>query len=60
MKCKRCGEEICEEEIRTYLGETLCDDCYLDARVAAKVCDLWAVYMPPKKEWAQVWSGQRG
>jgi len=44
MKCKRCGKEISEEESRTHLGETLCDDCYLNARVVAKACDPWAVY----------------
>ena len=49
MKFKRCGEEICEEEIRTYLDETLCDDCYLDARVAAKACDPCAVYTATKE-----------
>jgi late competence protein required for DNA uptake (superfamily II DNA/RNA helicase) len=49
MRCKRCGEEISEEESRTYLGEILCDDCYLDARVAAKACDPWAVYTATKE-----------
>jgi len=26
------------------LGETLCEDCYLDIRYPAKACDPWAVY----------------
>lgn len=44
MKCGRCGNEITEDESREHLGETLCDDCYMDARFSSKACDPWAVY----------------
>jgi hypothetical protein len=44
MKCHRCGREIRDGDSCTYLGETLCDDCYMDARFSAKACDPWAVY----------------
>ncbi len=44
MKCKRCGREISEKEQYEYLGETLCEDCYIDIRYPAKACDPWAVY----------------
>ena len=27
-----------------HLGETLCEDCYIDIRFPPKVCDPWAVY----------------
>jgi hypothetical protein len=49
VKCDRCGREITEEESRSYLTETLCDDCYLDARYEAKACDPWAVYTATKE-----------
>ena len=44
VKCKRCGREISENERYEYLGETLCEDCYIDIRYPAKACDPWAVY----------------
>ena len=44
VKCKRCGREISEKEHYEYLGETLCEDCYIDIRYPAKACDPWAVY----------------
>ena len=44
VKCKRCGREISEKERYEYLGETLCEDCYIDIRYPAKACDPWAVY----------------
>ena len=44
MKCKRCGWEISDKEEYEYLGETLCEDCYIDIRYPAKACDPWAVY----------------
>jgi len=27
-----------------HLGQTLCEDCYIDIRYPAKACDPWAVY----------------
>ena len=44
MKCNRCGREIIEGDAYTHLGETLCEDCYLDIRLGVKACDPWAVY----------------
>ena len=44
MKCNRCNREITEEESFTHLGETLCDDCYIDVLSPTKSCDPWAVY----------------
>jgi len=44
MKCQRCQRNIPEDESHTHLGETLCDDCYMDALSPAKPCDPWAVY----------------
>lgn len=44
VKCQKCGREVPDEETHQHLGETLCDDCYLDARSPAKPCDPWAVY----------------
>jgi hypothetical protein len=44
VKCQKCGREVPEEETHQHLGETLCDDCYIDALSPAKPCDPWAVY----------------
>jgi len=57
MKCSRCGGEIHENEGRTHLGETLCDDCYLDATTTVKACDPWAVYTATR---SRELSGQEG
>ena len=43
-KCDRCGHEISADESYQYLGDTLCEDCYIDMRYPAKACDPWAVY----------------
>jgi hypothetical protein len=44
VKCQKCQREVPEEETHQHLGETLCDDCYIDAMSPAKPCDPWAVY----------------
>jgi len=44
MKCDRCGTAISENEKMEYQGQTLCEDCYMDALSPAKTCDPWAVY----------------
>ena len=31
-------------EAREYMGQMLCEDCYLDAMSPTKVCDPWAVH----------------
>ena len=45
LKCERCGCEISPDESYTYLGQALCEDCYIEARQPAKACDPWAVYI---------------
>jgi len=44
MKCQRCNRDIPGEESFTYLGQVLCEDCYMDVLSPAKSCDPWAVY----------------
>ena len=44
MKCNRCGRDVPAENSYQHLGETLCEDCYIDIRYPAKACDPWAVY----------------
>jgi hypothetical protein len=44
VKCQRCQRDIPEDETYSYLSETLCDECYMDAMSPAKACDPWAVY----------------
>ena len=52
MKCEKCGIGIPGGEEKTHLGQTLCEDCYIDALAAPKACDPWAVYTA-KKEMAK-------
>ena len=42
--CARCGAAYDPAEAREHLGQMLCEDCYLDAMSAVKVCDPWAVH----------------
>ena len=44
MKCDRCGRLFEKGEEMEYLGQTLCEDCYMDVLSPAKPCDPWAVY----------------
>ena len=44
MKCDICGQEIKEGDSYAHMGETLCEDCYLDVRLEVKACDPWAVH----------------
>jgi hypothetical protein len=44
MTCDRCKGNIEEGEKREFHGQTLCEDCYIDALSPAKACDPWAVY----------------
>ena len=44
MKCDHCGREFSADDYYQHLGETLCEDCYIDIRYPAKACDPWAVY----------------
>ena len=44
MKCDRCKETIEQGEERELHGQTLCEDCYMDALSPARMCDPWAVH----------------
>ncbi len=44
MRCERCNQSINESEAREHLGQTLCEDCYLDALSPVRTCDPWAVH----------------
>ena len=44
MKCDRCGCLIKKGEEMEYIGQLLCEDCYMDVLSPAKPCDPWAVY----------------
>ena len=45
MKCDRCGCLIEKDQEMAYMGQLLCEDCYMDALSPAKTCDPWAVYI---------------
>ncbi len=44
MKCDRCNAEIEPGEEREHQGQTLCEDCCMDALYTVKACDPWAVH----------------
>ena len=44
MKCARCNCVIETQEEREHLGQTLCEDCYMDALSPVRTCDPWAVH----------------
>ena len=48
MKCKRCAREIPDKGQYEYLGETFCEDCYINIRYPGKACDPWSVYSATK------------
>ncbi|HSV50188.1 MAG TPA: hypothetical protein VLH35_07710 [Candidatus Acidoferrales bacterium] len=43
MNCKRCGCELREEDILSYQGKMLCEDCCFDLMNPPKTCDPTAV-----------------
>lgn len=43
MNCDRCGEHIEAGEETDYYGQTLCEECYMEALSPARACDPWAV-----------------
>ena len=42
--CARCGAAFPASEAREYLGEGLCEDCYMEALSPTRTCDPWAVH----------------
>ena len=45
MDCSRCGSTIEEGESREHAGQTLCEDCYIEALNPPQACDPWAVHL---------------
>ena len=44
MECEKCGDSMETGEQRDFHGQTLCEDCYMDALSPARSCDPWAVH----------------
>ena len=44
MQCDRCKKNIQKGEEQNLYGQTLCEDCYMDALSPPKACDPWAVH----------------
>jgi hypothetical protein len=44
MECDKCGDRIQDGDYRKLHGQTLCEDCYMDALSPARACDPWAVH----------------
>jgi hypothetical protein len=60
VKCQRCQRDIPEDETFNHLGETLCDDCYMDVMSPAKACDPWAVYSATRTRESAGLKGEEG
>lgn len=65
MKCTRCGRPLKRDEICSHLGQSLCEDCYMDALSPPRACDPWAVhaaqtYLRGKEKSAAMTELQRG
>ena len=60
VKCDRCGREISANGSYQHLGNTLCEDCYIDVRYPAKACDPWAVYSATSSRVSQGLEGSAG
>jgi recombinational DNA repair protein (RecF pathway) len=43
MKCRRCLQKLNEQERYEYLGQVLCEDCYIDSLQPPRPCDPTAV-----------------
>lgn len=44
MECERCHTTIEAGEEKEHLGQTLCEDCYMDVLSPVRTCDPWAVH----------------
>ena len=44
MKCDRCQTSIAAGEEKLHFGQTLCEDCYMDALSPVRACDPWAIH----------------
>jgi hypothetical protein len=43
MNCDRCKDVIPQGEAEDFCGQTLCEDCFMDAFAPVRTCDPWAV-----------------
>ena len=60
VNCERCGHEILAMDGYQHLGQTLCEDCYIDIRNPPKACDPWAVYSATRSRQIQGMNGAEG
>lgn len=44
MQCNRCHTNIEPGDEKQHLGQSLCEDCYMETLSPVKTCDPWAVY----------------
>ena len=44
MICPRCQEEIPKGDEKEHMGQTLCEDCYVEAIDPPRTCDVAAVH----------------
>ena len=50
MNCDKCQSPILENEAHEHCGQTLCDECYMDALSPARSCDPWAIHSAKRLE----------
>jgi len=42
LKCQGCEKELIEDDCFTHLGQTFCEDCYIERSQRIRICDPWA------------------
>jgi hypothetical protein len=60
LNCARCEREVPEKDSFSHLGQTLCEDCYIDVRNPPRACDPWAVYAATRSREIEGTTGSEG
>lgn len=60
MNCAKCNDAIPAGEECSYLGKTICEDCYIMTVSPARTCDVAAVQSATKHREAMGQSGTDG
>jgi len=57
VNCQHCGKELTGEEVYSYQGTSLCEDCYMEIGLHPQGCDPWASYLATR---SRERAGQQG
>ncbi len=60
MECAKCKDSIAQGDEHNYLGNVLCEDCYIVALSPARTCDVAAVHAAKKHRESMGQEGTEG